>query len=132
MRTIVWTPAADRDLDRLSVDVRNRVTTAVERLALTGEGDVRALTALPGSYRLRVGAWRVIFRQGADTILVDRILPRGRAYRDWKRQPPCCGRRAARRAADEIGSLPSLTSGFSEPSYPASHQPVRPAGGQER
>lgn len=81
MTTIVWSPAADRDLSRLSADARERVTVAVERLAITGEGDVRALTAMPGTYRLRVGDWRVIFRQDADNLFVDNILPRGRAYR---------------------------------------------------
>lgn len=82
MRTIVWTPAAERDLDRLSVDIRNRVSAAIERLAWLGEGDVRMLSGMPGSYRLRVGDWRVIFRQEPERILIDRVLPRGRAYRD--------------------------------------------------
>ncbi len=47
-------------------------------------GDVRALTGSPGEFRLRVGDWRVRYELDieAELLIVLRVLPRGRAYRD--------------------------------------------------
>jgi mRNA-degrading endonuclease RelE of RelBE toxin-antitoxin system len=69
-------------LDR---QVAARIESAVQRLADTEQGDVRRLRAeVPPQWRLRVGDWRVrfAFDRGAGAILVWRILPRVRAYRD--------------------------------------------------
>ena len=82
MRTIIWAPAADRDLERLSADAAARVTATIERFATTGQGDVTRLTATGNELRLRVGDWRVRFELGSATVIVKRILPRGRVYRD--------------------------------------------------
>ncbi len=74
---------ARQDLARLDRTNARRVLDALDRLASTDEGDVRCLQ---GAYewRLRVGDVGVRFRfdYGAETIVVRRILPRGRAYRD--------------------------------------------------
>jgi len=45
---------------------------------------VRALTGSPGEFRLRVGDWRVRYELDieAELLIVLRVLPRGRAYRD--------------------------------------------------
>ena len=82
---IVWQRrAADelRVLARGSPSMGRRITTAVERFAADGTGDVRRLTG-QDSLRLRVGEWRVIFAYDAENraIIVLRVLPRGRAYR---------------------------------------------------
>jgi len=47
-------------------------------------GDVRALTGSSGEFRLRVGDWRVRYELDveAEQLIVLRVLPRGRAYRD--------------------------------------------------
>lgn len=73
---------ADRDLDRLDPQVRRRVLAAIDRLA----GDprsagLRRLTGRPES-RLRVGDWRVILELeiATRTLVIQRVLPRGRAY----------------------------------------------------
>ena len=57
---------------------------AVLRLAETGHGDVKQLTGKGEELRLRVGNWRVRFllHYGTDTIVVLRVLPRGKAYRE--------------------------------------------------
>jgi len=72
----------EKDLERLDPQVKQRVLTAIDRLA----GDppsaaLRKLTGRPES-RLRVGDWRVIVELDlpAHTIVIQRILPRGRAY----------------------------------------------------
>ncbi len=73
---------ADRDIERLDPQVQQRVLTAIDRLA----SDPRraALRKLKGraESRLRVGDWRVIVELdiAARTIVIQRVLPRGRAY----------------------------------------------------
>lgn len=57
---------------------------AIERLGPNPEGP--GTTALVGrdERRLRVGAWRVLYRVDTEarTLTILRVLPRGRAYRD--------------------------------------------------
>ena len=79
---IDYTPGARRDLRRLDPQVRTRVVTAIERL---GSNDPRAdVRRLQGGdeHRLRAGDWRVRFKRDAAShrIVVQRVLPRGRAY----------------------------------------------------
>lgn len=73
---------ADRDLERLDPPVKRRVLETIERLAINPRS--AALRKLSGrtQSRLRVGDWRVIIELDipARTIVVERVLPRGRAY----------------------------------------------------
>lgn len=83
--SVELTRAAIRDLRRLDRPVRERVLEALERLVATvPAGDVRSLTGSPGEFRLRVGDWRVRYELDtkAERLIVLRVLPRGRAYRD--------------------------------------------------
>jgi mRNA-degrading endonuclease RelE of RelBE toxin-antitoxin system len=76
---------AQHDLRHLDRQVAARVQRAVEWLAETEQGDVVRLKGeVPPQWRLRVGDWRVRFRfdRNAGAILVQRVLPRGRAYRE--------------------------------------------------
>jgi mRNA-degrading endonuclease RelE of RelBE toxin-antitoxin system len=61
----------------------NGSSNAITRLAQGAElvGDVKRLSG-SGEYRLRVGDWRVRFERHDRqlTIVVVRVLPRGRAY----------------------------------------------------
>ena len=73
---------ADKDLERLDAQVRQRVFAAIERLASDPHGaGLRKLSGRAQS-RLRVGDWRVIVELDVShrTIVVVRVLPRGRAY----------------------------------------------------
>ena len=73
---------ADRDLGRLDPQVRQRVLAAIERLASDPRSaGLRRLSGRAES-RLRVGDWRVIVELDipARTIIIQRVLPRGRAY----------------------------------------------------
>jgi mRNA-degrading endonuclease RelE of RelBE toxin-antitoxin system len=83
--TVLWAERARSDLRRLDRQTAARVERAVGRLAETEQGDVTRLKGqVPPQWRLRVGDWRVRFRFERDsgTLLVLRVLPRGRAYRD--------------------------------------------------
>jgi mRNA interferase RelE/StbE len=79
-RAIHWSPRGRKDLDNLDREVYRRVHAAIERLA-DGEGDVRRLTGIdPPLFRLRVGDWRVLFRYDGAIIVIQRVLPRDKAY----------------------------------------------------
>ena len=76
------TGRARRDLRRLDPPVRERIYESLERLvADPPAGDVVKLTGSE-EWRLRVGDWRVRFGldRAARTVVVLRVLPRGRAY----------------------------------------------------
>ena len=68
MKTIILSPSAAKDLDALPRDGRDQVESGLHRYAMTGLGDVKALQGRDG-YRLRIGAYRVIFDQDETTIL---------------------------------------------------------------
>jgi mRNA interferase RelE/StbE len=79
------TRTAARDLRRLDPPVRKRVGGALNELADDPQrpGALRKLTSAP-EWRLRIGDWRalVLLDPQAHVILVTRVLPRGRVYRD--------------------------------------------------
>jgi mRNA interferase RelE/StbE len=74
---------ARKDLRRIDPPTRARILSAIERLAQGAElaGDIKRLRG-SGDYRLRVGDWRIRFERHDRqlTIVVVRVLPRGRAY----------------------------------------------------
>ena len=73
---------ADRDIRRLDRQVRERVLKAIAQLAADpAKAPIRRLEGRPES-RLRVGDWRAIFQPDNErhTIVIKRVLPRGRAY----------------------------------------------------
>lgn len=68
VKTIVLTAAAAKDLDALPAPAREQVVEALARFAVDGQGEFKRLTGRDG-YRLRVGAYRVLFTQDMTTIL---------------------------------------------------------------
>lgn len=79
MKTIHYTSAVIKQRRKLTSDVRKRIDEKLARYAETGEGDVIRLTGRDGS-RLRVGDWRVIFDEDAETISVFAIGHRREIY----------------------------------------------------
>jgi mRNA interferase RelE/StbE len=77
------TRTALRDLRRLDVPVRQRISTALAALAEdpAASTSLRKLSGRPET-RLRVGDWRVLLTLETEARLIIRVLPRGRAYRD--------------------------------------------------
>lgn len=68
MKTIILTAAAAKDLDGLDKSARQQIEAGLDQFAMTGRGDVKALSGQPG-YRLRIGRYRVIFDEDQTTIL---------------------------------------------------------------
>ena len=79
MKSIVFTPAAARQWLKLSNDVRQRIDGRLTEFATIGKGDLKRLKGRAGS-RLRVGDWRVIFYETADSIVVVAVGHRREVY----------------------------------------------------
>lgn len=58
---------------------KQRIKSALEKLP---DGDVKPLKGSSGTFRLRVGDWRILFSNPEpDVILVEKIGPRGQVYK---------------------------------------------------
>lgn len=81
-RKVQWTNHALRIAGRLDRPTRQRVLEALDRLAATGQGDLKRLKGdRQGILRLRVGGWRILlFEESSDELIVRSIVPRGDAY----------------------------------------------------
>ena len=79
----IFTPQARRDMRRLDQVVIQRIFDALDSYVAERRGNVRKLTGRENEWRIRVGDWRILFRRdlAARTVVVLRVLPRGRAYR---------------------------------------------------
>jgi mRNA interferase RelE/StbE len=80
---IDWTARARRDLARLDRPTRERIVSAVLRLAETSQGDVVKLAGKqPPEYRLRVGGWRIRFAwdQASGVLIILHVFKRGQGY----------------------------------------------------
>jgi len=63
----------------LDVITKQRLKQGIEGIPA---GDIKKLRGHTDIYRLRVGDWRIIFSYSDnDTVLIERISPRGGAYR---------------------------------------------------
>lgn len=79
---IEWTGTALEDLAALDKGMARRVKQSVERFADTGAGNVKRLQAIdPPEFRLRVGDYRIRFRNDGETVTVLRVRNRREAYR---------------------------------------------------
>lgn len=76
---IQYSKRAVKAINSMDKRTKQRIKIAIEELP---QGDVRTLVGSRGSYRLRVGDWRIIFSYPSkDTILIEKIAPRGEVYK---------------------------------------------------
>lgn len=76
---ISYSRASVKVINSMDRPTKQRVKTALEKLP---EGDVKPLKGSTGTYRLRVGDWRILFSYPEDdTILIEKIGPRGQVYK---------------------------------------------------
>ena len=74
---------AARELKQIDRRTARRIRDKIEQLAADPTAlanNVRALKGGFGLMRLRVGGWRVIYRNDRDVLLVLKVAPRGSAY----------------------------------------------------
>ena len=79
-------PIAEKYLNRLNANDRDRIDDAIEGLEKEPpEGDIRPIAGQSGTFRLKVGIYRAIFRYEDNCIFVTHIDPRGQAYKKQNR-----------------------------------------------
>ena len=76
---ISYARAAVKVINGMDKATRQRIKAAVEKIPA---GDIKPLKGSNGSYRLRVGGWRILFSYPEhDIILIEKIGPRGDVYK---------------------------------------------------
>lgn len=81
-KKIVWSARAQANLRAIEQATALRILHALARVLATGEGDVKRLQDIePPEFRLRVGDYRVRFRDFDGTIEILSVKHRRDAYR---------------------------------------------------
>jgi mRNA-degrading endonuclease RelE of RelBE toxin-antitoxin system len=81
-KRIDWTPRARLDVRGIDRATALNLLESLADYAINGYGDVERLQDIsPPEFRLRVGDYRIRFREDAGEILVLRVLHRSAAYR---------------------------------------------------
>ncbi len=79
---IEWLDAAQADVRRLDRSTAMRIFDGILHHARTGGGDIAPLHGdMAGSYRLRVGDYRVLFTLHEDVMRILGVRHRSQAYR---------------------------------------------------
>lgn len=84
MHRIAFTPRGERELTALPREVQRRIQRKLHWLAAQDHPLAfgKPLVNLPPStHRFRIGLYRVSFYLAGGTIFVERVEPRGQAYR---------------------------------------------------
>jgi mRNA interferase RelE/StbE len=78
---LVLSPKAVKYLERLNEPIKSRIKAALNKLeSEPPQGDIKTMAGQEG-FRLRVGAYRVLFGIKNDTIIITDIGLRGQIYK---------------------------------------------------
>lgn len=81
-RKIVWSERARAELRAIDQATALRIPHSLARAVVTGEGDIKRLKGIePPEFRLRVGDYRLRFRESSDSIQIISVKHRREAYR---------------------------------------------------
>lgn len=81
-KKIVWSDRAKTELRAIEQATALRILQTLARAILTGEGDVKRLQGIdPPEFRLRVGDYRVRFRDFENSVDIISVKHRREAYR---------------------------------------------------
>ena len=76
---IEYAKAAVKVINGMGRPTKLRIKDGIEKLP---KGDIKPYKGRPGTYRLRVGDWRILFSYPEeDVILIEKIGPRGGVYK---------------------------------------------------
>lgn len=76
---VEYARAAVKVINSMDRSTKQRIKAGIEKLP---QGDIKPYKGSPGTYRLRVGDWRILFSYPEDgTILIEKIGPRGGVYK---------------------------------------------------
>jgi mRNA interferase RelE/StbE len=79
MKTILYSTTAIQQFRKLPSNIQERLHAKIQRYAAGGSADVTPLQGQVG-FRMRVGDYRVLFVETADTISVRRVGHRREIY----------------------------------------------------
>lgn len=80
---VVLEKKAAKYLEQLNEPVKSRIISALNGLANEPpQGDINKLQGQEAAYRLRVGSYRILFKDKITCIAVYKIAPRGQAYKE--------------------------------------------------
>lgn len=83
VKRIAYSRDAMKTLRRMPANTSKRIRSKVQTYAKDPESlanNVQPLKGERGTFRLRVGDWRIIFTENDDVVAVIRIAPRGSVY----------------------------------------------------
>lgn len=76
---IEYSKKAVKAIQSMDKQTKARIRAGIEALPA---GDVKPMRGSDGSFRLRVGDWRILFSYPeAGTILIEKVAPRGDVYK---------------------------------------------------
>lgn len=76
---IIYSRASVKVINSMDKATKQRIKDGIEKIP---QGDIKPLKGNQGTYRLRVGDWRILFSYPEnDTILIEKIGPRGGVYK---------------------------------------------------
>ena len=76
---ISYSNKAAKTIGNMDKPTKDRIKTAIEGLP---DGDVKQIQGSGViTYRLRVGGWRVLYNIDGDSIFIEKVAPRGQAYK---------------------------------------------------
>lgn len=76
---ISYSKAAVKAIQGMDKPTKARIRAAIEKIPA---GDITPLEGSKGSYRLRVGGWRILFSYPEyGVILIEKVGPRGDVYK---------------------------------------------------
>lgn len=83
MKEIAYSKDALRVLRKMPRNVAETIMGKIAQYAADPASlanNVKALKGEPGTYRLRIGDWRVVFAEDGRVISIIRVAPRGNVY----------------------------------------------------
>lgn len=83
MKQISYSRAAEKALRNMPANTRKLIMSKIVQYAsdpASLANNVKALQGFRGYFRLRVGDWRVVFREDGSVVAVIKVAPRGGAY----------------------------------------------------
>jgi mRNA interferase RelE/StbE len=77
--SIEFSNKAAKVISKMDATTKGRIMRGILGLP---NGDIKPFKGATGTYRLRIGNWRILFSYADDdTILIEKISPRGSAYK---------------------------------------------------
>ena len=81
MKPPIYSKKSARAINGMDSPTKQRIKAGIEDIP---NGDIKPLQGAPGTYRLRIGDWRILFSyadESKDRVKVKKVSPRGEAYK---------------------------------------------------